>query len=265
MKIRDIKINGDPESPGSPYSVVGSSIELCACSGAGGEAKAFVPVKILDAQTGVNPSVAAITEVRVSSDTQSNSRGVRRVMVKVELPYQSLPEADVAAQGGVIDPRRSGQTMSAHIVVSVPRVAAEDLTGSRGSAAQKAALAQVRGICSLLLAATSPEMAGGSGYKYLDAGGTSDEPQSARLPFDVDSLDVPESKMLLTSNRVNHGRTEIIANALNGQAGLSFAAMANEPIDAYDPLWRGLLGQKPFACEQDIVLPTAVYINPDVG
>lgn len=254
MKLRDITLTAETIEDQQYLKVTGSSVELCACGSTSGEAKAFVPVKILNAQAGVNPAVATVTELKVSSDTQSNSRGVRRVMVKVELPYQSLPEADVAAQGGIIDTRRSGQALSAHIVISIPKTAAEDLTGSRGLAAQKAAIAQVRGACSLLLAFSSPEMAGGSSLDSAYVDGSSLTQISEKIPGEGTTIPATDSR-IFTSGRVNHGRAKIVSDALNGQPGLSFTDMASEPLDAYDPLWRGLLGQRPLACGQDAVLP----------
>lgn len=256
IRLRDTNIVADPET-GMP-KFTSESIELCACSGSGGEAKAFIPVKILNS-AGSSPAVATLTELKVSSDTQANSRGVRRVMIKVELPYQSLPETDVRASGGVIDSRRSGQTLSAHLVVSVPRTAAEDLTGSRGIDAQRAMIAQVRGVLSLLLSFTAPEMAGAVNLRSHDTGGELMGLVGKSIP--ADGLVHLESESVYTTFGITMGVPTIDPNALNGQTGLNFAGLSTTPMGGSDPLWRGLLGQKPLSCQQEVSLPVVDVIT----
>lgn len=252
IRLRDTKLVLSPS--GDTLEYASESVELCACSGSGGEAKAFLPVKILGS-SGSNPSVATLSELKVSSDTQANSRGVRRVMVKVELPYQSLPEADVRASGGIVDPRRSGQSLSAHVVVSVPRSAAEDLTGSRGTDAQRAAIAQVRGAIALLISFACPEMAGAVKLNACTPDGT-DVPAAIReIPADGQPINRTEAPAFYTNLGAKIGVPRIVPDALNGQTGLTFEDLASAPMDGYDPLWRGLLGQKPLTCQQEVSLP----------
>lgn len=110
---------------------------------AGNSATAIVPLKL--------PGDAiASQKLVVESSTQRSKGGVLRAMVKVSLPYTALVHSgyDGANQ---VDQTRSGRSISAHIVFTLPKQVCEDLTGVGGTNAMKSADAQVKLLQSLLM------------------------------------------------------------------------------------------------------------------
>nr|UJQ85075.1 MAG: hypothetical protein 2 [Leviviridae sp.] len=95
-------------------------------------------------------------KMAVEARSEATTRGVRRILVKVELPYASVsrcacaePKTDISPGGYSIDGARSGDTLSAHIVFTLPRGMGEDLQMT--GATQTAALNQIVLIQNLLV------------------------------------------------------------------------------------------------------------------
>lgn len=92
------------------------------------------------------PSYAAPVSVatKVISATTIAKGGTRRIMVRIDIPYQALsPDGTVSSLAQGFSPQRSGATISAHVVLTVPREAVQDLNGTNGSAVCHVAEAQL--------------------------------------------------------------------------------------------------------------------------
>nr|UJQ85243.1 MAG: hypothetical protein 2 [Leviviridae sp.] len=95
-------------------------------------------------------------KMAVEARSESTTKGVRRILVKVELPYASVSRCACGqtsatttdTTGYSIDGARSGDTLSAHIVFTLPRGMGEDLQMT--GATQSAALNQIVLIQNLL-------------------------------------------------------------------------------------------------------------------
>nr|AMQ23525.1 hypothetical protein [Leviviridae sp.] len=76
---------------------------------------------------GASVSTLPITVVGTSEQT---ARGVRRVLVKVEMPYASLQKCSCESDSYTVDTAKSGDPITMHVVLTLPKQAGIDLQGS---------------------------------------------------------------------------------------------------------------------------------------
>lgn len=75
----------------------------------------------------LSQSMLPITIVGTSEQT---ARGVRRVLVKVELPYASLQQCNCESGSYNVDTAKSGDPITMHLVLTLPKQAGIDLQSS---------------------------------------------------------------------------------------------------------------------------------------
>lgn len=139
-------------------------------------------------------------KMAVEARSESTTKGVRRILVKVELPYASVmrcacgqPSTTTSDTTGYsIDGARSGDTLSAHIVFTLPRGMGEDLQMT--GATQTAALNQIVLIQNLLVSILrqSGELLLNSDATIEDGSATKASPTGAApLQLALTSSDAP--------------------------------------------------------------------------
>lgn len=122
----------------------------------------LVSLSALPTVTGTGGPTAVLSnciysgKMAIEARSESTTKGVRRILVKVELPYASVmrcacgqTSASSSMSGYTIDGARSGDTLSAHLVFTLPRGLGEDLQMT--GATQTAALNQIVLIKNLLV------------------------------------------------------------------------------------------------------------------
>lgn len=96
----------------------------------------------------------ALNKVSVTSSAETSKGGVRRVLVRVEMPYMALDPASVSGESTnlVYSPTRSGRKISFHAVLTLPREAVEDLRGQRvGTPGVTSAAGQISLLANILI------------------------------------------------------------------------------------------------------------------
>lgn len=91
-------------------------------------------------------NVDALNKVSITTQAETSKGGVRRILVRVSMPYMALDPSSVDGNASNLtySPTRSGRTLSVHAVITLPREAVEDLRGQRvGSAGVASAAGQV--------------------------------------------------------------------------------------------------------------------------
>jgi hypothetical protein len=129
-------------------------------SGANDPSVTFAPdgTGVLSAIVNVKPDGAngamALNKVSTITSAETSKGGVRRVLVRVEMPYMALDPASLAGSDTnlVYSPTRSGRKISVHCVITLPREAVEDLRGQRvGTPGVKSAAGQVSMLANILM------------------------------------------------------------------------------------------------------------------
>lgn len=100
----------------------------------GTEFRTLVRVQNNPTVSGDTP-VVSVLPLSIIGTSEETSKGVRRVLVKVELPYASLQKCNCESGSYDVDPERSGSLISMHVVLTLPKQAAKDLSGSNETAA----------------------------------------------------------------------------------------------------------------------------------
>nr|UJQ85153.1 MAG: hypothetical protein 2 [Leviviridae sp.] len=98
-------------------------------------------------EPGAEPEAVNTSVLSISGSSEETSKGVRRVMVKVEVPYCSLQHTCCGSESGTyaVDASKSGAPITMHIVLTVPKQAINDLQGpaeTRSGVLQRVALLQ---------------------------------------------------------------------------------------------------------------------------
>lgn len=78
----------------------------------------------------VMPAQSRITHTHGS---EVSTKGVRRIMMRVSMPYMALPPAGLAGESrnAAFSPSRSGREISVHTVITVPKEVYEDISQQR--------------------------------------------------------------------------------------------------------------------------------------
>lgn len=93
------------------------------------------------------------TEMSIQSSTETSRKGVVRILLKVNLPYSGLYPSDVAtgASNLKFSPNRSVGTVSAHLVLTLPKECVQDITQQKaGSTGRTCALAHIAAVLGVL-------------------------------------------------------------------------------------------------------------------
>lgn len=101
-----------------------------------------------------NGKPMALNKVSVTSSAETSKGGVRRVLVRVEMPYMALDPTSVSGESTnlVYSPTRSGRKISFHAVLTLPKEAVEDLRGQRvGTPGVASAAGQVSLLANILI------------------------------------------------------------------------------------------------------------------
>lgn len=103
----------------------------------GAEFKALIPVMNtrLSGNTGSTdplPAGASVSTLPITivGTSEQTARGVRRVLVKVEMPYASLQKCSCESGSYTVDTAKSGDPITMHVVLTLPKQAGVDLQGS---------------------------------------------------------------------------------------------------------------------------------------
>lgn len=81
---------------------------------------------------GTLPSTASVSTLPITivGTSEQTARGVRRVLVKVELPYASLQKCSCESAQYSVDTAKSGDPITMHCVLTLPKQAGTDLQGN---------------------------------------------------------------------------------------------------------------------------------------
>lgn len=94
----------------------------------GGEYKTLVRVaNTAVADVNSTPSSVSTLPVTIVGTSEQTARGARRVLVKVEVPYASLQKCSCESGTYAVDNTKSGDPISIHAVLTIPKQAATDL------------------------------------------------------------------------------------------------------------------------------------------
>lgn len=103
----------------------------------GAEFKALIPVlnTRLSGNIGSNeplPAGASVSTLPLTivGTSEQTARGVRRVLVKVEMPYASLQKCSCESDSYTVDTAKSGDPITMHVVLTLPKQAGVDLQGA---------------------------------------------------------------------------------------------------------------------------------------
>lgn len=122
-----------------------------------GSYKGIVPVKL-------SSDEVRNTAISVTSQAQTTQTGATRLLLKVDVPYAAHP---VDATAGVL---REYGAISAHIVLTLPKRATQDLGGSNGAAETTLARRQVDLVMGLLLDMIPSQLAKSGNWPYAMVG-----------------------------------------------------------------------------------------------
>lgn len=93
------------------------------------------------------------TEMSLQSAAETSRRGVVRILLKVNLPYSGLYPSDVAtgASNLKFSPNRSVGTVSAHLVLTLPKECVQDIVQQKaGSTGRDCAIAHIGTVLGIL-------------------------------------------------------------------------------------------------------------------
>lgn len=202
------------------------------------DGKFVSPLKIVyKAATANQSAFEAQTEIDITAKAEAGGSGTRRVMFKVDLPYQGLYPANQAdgATMSTFSPARSGRKMSAHVVFTIPKDAVDDITKQRaGAEGYTLAVQQLYTIQLLLNSLVRSAINGG--LKNVDA-------YESGL---VQSMDANTPTYDEQSNTLDLTK---IRNAMKDQQAPT-AEVEFYPISiSKSPLLRGISGLNPFPDE----------------
>lgn len=176
---------------------------------------------------GATANTATSTMVTISGRTELTAKSVRRVLIKVEMPYASI---GIDANGlPSVDRAKSGAMMSAHLVVTLPAQAYKDLSGSattRSAVLSQAAI--LKGFLEKLIATPAASFPPG------------DVDTVYTVPFDAGSFGST------TSGPEGGDIKSALGWANNSEYGLTLAGSASALTAIDDPILRGVSGLNPF-------------------
>lgn len=230
-----------------------------------GNYQALVPLAYMNRQDGAVDSVSC--PVTVSSDTSRNSKGKRRVLIKVSMPYQAVAKQVTVGTAVGLDPARSGGEISAHIVISMPKSATEDTLGKNGDFAKNAAFAQVALVCKLLACFQGYSLMGQGELSFRPKVGASDGTLVPSFPIELKRI--PSSGAVESTAGVEAYRTgsqpamplQITQDATYGAPGIRLPDIAALVHVVDDPLVRGINGLEPIRMSDEYMIPAAVSVN----
>lgn len=177
-------------------------------------------------------SADALNKVSVTTQAETSKGGVRRILVRVSMPYMALDPASVDGNASNLtySPTRSGRTISVHAVITLPREAVEDLRGQRvGSAGVASASGQIAMLQNTLIGILEP------------------------LGNRLDTEDVPGTKFVIAAlelDEVNNILTPT-ASSVGSEPGTTETMVTS----ADSLVTRALLGSTPLNSEQVIGKP----------
>lgn len=199
--------------------------------------EAAVPIRL---PKGTGSTIAALSKVTVVASAEKSKAGVMRLLCKVNVPYMALSPNVVAGvqTNSQFDPARSGKDITAHVVMTIPKAAVEDLRGQRvGTDGVACAQAQV-GLVRALLATLWGSLTGVTG--------------KSMAPFTVNTSTaelVPNTYSPgddRTGNNVTY--EPAVVNDIEGYAGIDGLDATHCGADLSDPdsfLTRALIGLAP--------------------
>lgn len=228
-----------------------------------GSYKAIVPIKLPNKGVGDNRVFTTSVPVVISSETSRNAKGKQRMMLKVTLPYTALnPDAeDPQTTANLFDSRRSGGDITAHIVLSVPKAASDDIRSANGTIAQQCAAAQITAVMRLLGALLSGYVHSPYLIVWEDTGevltDTLEELKVGDAPVDDDQDGRPRSS--------KGDSAPVTIEAITGYntPGVSMASGRQLGSKIDDPIIRGLNGLEPISETANFVLPAVWHGVPD--
>lgn len=120
-----------------PQSTTGNPVTIeIPTTDNGAEYKALISVlNTAEAQNnggGAMPSTSSVSTLPLTiiGTSEQTARGVRRVLVKVELPYASLQKCGCESAQFSVDTAKSGDPITMHCVLTLPKQAGLDLQGN---------------------------------------------------------------------------------------------------------------------------------------
>lgn len=233
-----------------------------------GSFTALVPVQVPNSGAdGDTRSFVSLVPIRLEAETTSNKKGMRRIMLKASLPYNAV-NSDSAATGtdeSRFDPARSGGTISAHFVVSIPRACETDIKGVRGTTAQRVAQSQVAGTVLLLGTLLNDTLLQSSGAYLCKFDQEEPTTLGVYVKGEGSQIDPAEASTVLTGNTSRPLTGMKISENLagfTGQAGLDLTSLGDWFARVGSPLLRGLMGQSPLAEDEVIEMPSIVTSAP---
>lgn len=231
MKFKQItwEVNAQDSGRVDPAETTETTLTGTEGAESGVEQVAFSKGGLLD---NVNFAAPVSVATKVISATTIAKGGTRRIMVRIDIPYQALsPDGTVSSLAQGFSPQRSGATISAHVVLTVPREAVQDLNGTNGSAVCHVAEAQLGFLISRLRAimdaSYGTDVNGNQTVKFLNFPGL--------LRYSADS-----------------GAGTQMVNLLNNGGAKSTAGLVTVLPSVADPngwVRRGLVGLTPVAAD----------------
>ena len=259
MKISQIKslVNGD-----NGYSVKETdAIEFSALHD--GSFKALVPLRLPNSgASGDSRVFTTAVPVVIASETNRNAKGRQRLMMKVTLPYQALnPDVENTSMvANLFDSSRSGGEITAHIVLSVAKAAAEDLRGVRGSTIQRCAGAQILAAIKTLVLLCGPEIVS-SGFATIDTtGGLLDGVKPIPDVSSVSSVQVQSGEPVLADKASKEAGRPLPISPIEGfgMNGLDLSGLTDLGSLLKSPVVRGLNGLDPIEEGREFATPVVL-------
>lgn len=188
-----------------------------------GQESAIVNIKPLGSE---GPS--ALNKVTVSSSAETSKNGVRRVLIKVSMPYMALdPNSAGTGNNLLYSPTRSGRTLSAHVVFTLPREAVEDLKGQRVGSNGTLSAANQLVLINVILTAIA-RVFGNGGHDQLE--------EYSALPVGADSIAfryVPETNTLEPSPATTvNALVATVTDVTGPSSAMARALLGSVPLDA---------------------------------
>jgi hypothetical protein len=126
-----------------------------------GSFTALIPVAIPTSGGAEDPTLNTLATLRLRAESSTSKSGTRRVLVAVTLPYFSLDPEQYSNGVKRISPARSGKSMTAHVVLTLPKEVEQDIkglyTGDPGTYVARSQIAALLGILRTLVGVTGSE------------------------------------------------------------------------------------------------------------
>lgn len=246
----------------------------------GGDLRALVPIEIpysaFDASKATPvDTVPNIVKLSMSSSQQTSKNGAKRILVKVNIPYSTF-DARTLEQSGTNkwSSSRGQHYLTAHMVLTVPKEAVEDLRGLKvGTAGVHLASSQIQMALGLLASLISTPKLGQTYVSPCSAGSAQDLSDAAVAGGLAEHVYKAQNGVKYQEDYEWFGKTAgLVQNRLDassclpvysnkvqgyvGSPGLSIAHLGGElTADTENPVLRALLGERPF--KQDGVVGVA--------